>query len=44
MQSVTQLFSTLKSSGDARNAESRIVLLDELNVLVDLDHYNSIAQ
>jgi len=44
MQSVTQLFSTLKSSGDARNAESHIVLLDELNELVDLDHYNSIGQ
>jgi methylisocitrate lyase len=44
MQSVTQLFSTLKTSGDARNAESHIVLLDELNELVDLDHYNSIGQ
>jgi 2-methylisocitrate lyase-like PEP mutase family enzyme len=44
MQSVSQLFSTLKSSGDARNAESHIVLLDELNELVDLDHYNSIGQ
>lgn len=44
MQSVTRLFSTLKTSGDARNAESHIVLLDELNELVDLDHYNSIGQ
>lgn len=44
MQSVTSLFSSLKSSGDARDAESRIVLLDELNALVDLEHYNSIGQ
>jgi methylisocitrate lyase len=44
MKSVTQLYSTLKSSGDARNAEAHIVLLDELNELVDLDHYNSIGQ
>lgn len=44
MQSVTQLFSSLKSSGDARDAESQIILLDELNELVDLDYYNSIGQ
>jgi methylisocitrate lyase len=44
MESVTQLFSSLASSGDARNAEERIILLDELNELVDLDFYNSLGQ
>lgn len=44
MESVIQLFSSLASSGDARNAEERIILLDELNGLVDLDFYNSLGQ
>jgi methylisocitrate lyase len=44
MQSVTNLYSTLKSSGDARDAESRIVMLDDLNDLVKLELYNSIGQ
>lgn len=44
MESVIQLFSSLASSGDARNAEERIILLDEPNGLVDLDFYNSLGQ
>src|SRR6056300_739991 len=40
MLSVSQLYGSLKASGDARSAENIIVLLDELNDLVDLEKYN----
>lgn len=44
MHSVSQLYGSLKASGDARGAETSIVLLDELNELVDLEKYNQIGQ